>query len=56
MHSALAEIVETQIEDLERKTLSEEKQEILAEVKEDYEAGDYFQALEKILLLINNNN
>lgn len=55
LHSALAKIVETEIGDLEGKTLSEEKQGILAEAKEDYEAGDYSQALEKILLLINNN-
>lgn len=56
MHSALAKIVEMEINDLEEKTLFEEKQEILAEVKQDYEAGNYSQALEKILLLINNNN
>ena len=49
-------VVEWLIEDSENSSLTEEKQEILAEVKEDYEAGDYFQALEKILLLINNNN
>ena len=55
LHSALAKIVETEINDLEDKTLSEERQGILAEVKEDYEAGNYSQALEKILLLINNN-
>jgi len=56
LHSALAKIVEAEIEDLEGKTLSEEKQGILTEVKQDYEAGDYYDALEKILLLINNNN
>jgi len=54
LDNALAKIVETEIKDLERKTLSEEKQEILAEVKQDYEAGNYYDALEKILLLINN--
>jgi len=55
MHSALAEIVDMQINDLEERTLLEDKQEVLTEVKQDYEAGDYFQALVKILLLINNN-
>ena len=30
--------------------------EILEQVQQDYEAGDYYDALEKILLLINNNN
>ena len=55
LDSVLAKIVEIEIEDLEGKTLIEEKEEVLAEVKQDYEAGDYFQALEKILLLINNN-
>jgi len=54
MHSALAKIVEMEINDLEEKTLSEEKQEILAEAKQDYEARNYSQALEKILLLTNN--
>jgi len=56
MHSALAKIVEIEIKDLEKRTLFEEQEEILAEVKQDYEAGNYSQALEKILLLINNNN
>jgi len=47
LHSALAEIVDTQIKDYEEKF-------DLTEVKEDYEAGNYSDALEKILLLINN--
>jgi len=49
MHSALAKIVEMEIENYEEKF-------DLTEVKQDYEAGNYFQTLEKILLLINNNN
>lgn len=48
-----AKIVERQIEDFEGQVLSEEKQEILAEVKEDYENVNYKEALEKILLLLN---
>jgi len=55
LHSALAKIVEMEINDLEEKILSEDKEEILAEVKQDYEAGNYSEALEKVLLLINNN-
>ena len=55
LYSALAKIVEAEIEDLEERALTEEQEEILAEVKEDYEVGDYSQTLEKILLLINNN-
>lgn len=49
--NALAQIVEDQIKDLERGTLSEEQGKILAEVKIDYEKGNFSQALEKILLL-----
>jgi len=52
--NALAQIVEREIEDLEEKTLTEEQQEALIKVRSDYEAGNYSQAIEKILLLTNN--
>ena len=51
LHNALAKIVETEIEDLGNRTLIGEQEEVLAEVKQDYEQGNYSQALEKILLL-----
>lgn len=41
------------IADLERTTLTEENQELLVEVKQEFEAGNYSQALEKIWLLSN---
>jgi len=49
--NALAQIVESQIKDLEGRTLTEIQQELLAEAKELYEAGNFAQALEKIWLL-----
>lgn len=49
--NALAQIVEDQIKDLEKGTLSEAQEKILTEVKIDYEEGNFSQALEKILLL-----
>jgi hypothetical protein len=48
---ALAQLVESQIEDLEGGTLTEVQQEILKEAKEDFETGNCSQALEKILIL-----
>ena len=41
------------IADLEQRTLSEEDKALLSEAREDFEAGDYTQALEKIWLLSN---
>ena len=52
--NALAQIVEREIKDLEETTLTEEQQEALIEIQKDYEAGNYSQALEKILVLTNN--
>lgn len=43
---------EVLIQDSEKRTLSEENQEILKEAKELYQAGSYSAALEKILLII----
>ncbi len=51
LDNALSQIVENEIKDLEGKTLSEEQQELLTTAKEDFEAGNYSEALEKILLL-----
>lgn len=51
LDNALSQIVEREIEDLENRSLSEEQQEIFDEIKEDFIAGDYNQALENILLL-----
>lgn len=41
------------IADISQRTLSEEDQELLTEAREDFEAGDYAGALEKIWLLSN---
>ncbi|MDI6591338.1 MAG: DUF5667 domain-containing protein [Patescibacteria group bacterium] len=45
---------EVLIEDLEKRTLSEEDQKILEEAKELYQAGKYSEALEKIWILSQN--
>ena len=50
---ALAQLVESQIKDLEERTLTEEQMKILAEAKELYQAGNFAEALERILLLSN---
>jgi len=44
-------IVEWLIDDLEGRTLTEKQEEVLAEIKEDYKAGNYSDALEKILMI-----
>ena len=49
--NALAQIVESQIKDLESRTLTEEQKLLFEEAKADFSAGDYNQALEKILIL-----
>ncbi len=46
-----ARLVESEIKEMEGKELSENQQQILAEIKQDFENGDYSSALEKILLL-----
>ena len=51
--NALAKVVELQIKDLEKSSLSEKQLETLGQVKKDYENGNYSQALENILLLSN---
>ena len=54
LNKALAQVVEKEIKDLEEKTLTEEQENAFQEIKADYEAGKYSQALEKILILSNN--
>ena len=49
--NALAKLVEREIKDLESRSLTEEQQELLTEAKEDFEAGNYSEALVKILNL-----
>lgn len=51
LSNILANIVETEIKDLENRTLSQEQEQALNEIKQDYEAGSYSEALEKILIL-----
>lgn len=49
--NTLAQLVENEIKDLENRTLNEKQQTLLFSAKEDFEAGNYSQALEKILIL-----
>lgn len=47
--NALSQLVEREIEDLESRTLSQEQEAVLLKAKEDFEAGNYSEALIKIL-------
>ena len=49
--NAMKQLVEREINGLENQILNENQQNILLEIKESYEAGNYSQALEKILLI-----
>jgi hypothetical protein len=49
LNDMLASIVETQISDLEKLTLTESQQEVLKQAKELFEEESYSDALEKIL-------
>ncbi len=51
LDNAISQLVEREIEELESQTLTESQQELLEAAKEDFEAGNYSQALEKILIL-----
>ncbi|MCP6718820.1 MAG: DUF5667 domain-containing protein [Patescibacteria group bacterium] len=53
--TALSQLVESQILDLEQRTLSEEDQEILEAVRQDFESGNYSEALIGILDLSQND-
>ena len=48
---ALSQLVEREIKELESQTLTEEQKLLFEEAKSDFEAGNYSQALEKILIL-----
>jgi len=48
---ALSQLVEREIKGLESQTLTEEQKLFLEEAKADFSAGNYSQALEKILIL-----
>lgn len=49
--NAMKQVVEGQIEILENQTLTENQEQVLVLVKQDFEAGNYSQSLEKILFL-----
>jgi hypothetical protein len=51
LDNAISQLVEREIKELESQSLTEEQQTLLGEVKEDFEVGNYTQALEKILFL-----
>ena len=51
--NALSQLVESEIKDLESRTLTEEQKLLLETAKADFSAGNYSQALEKILILSN---
>ncbi|MDP2910460.1 MAG: DUF5667 domain-containing protein [bacterium] len=53
LNNVLADIVATEISDLDKKTLTEEQKELLIKIKQNYEQGNYSQALEDILFLNN---
>ncbi len=53
--NALSQLVEREIQDLEERTLNEEQTVTLEEAKADFEAGNYTEALIKILSLSQNN-
>ena len=51
LDNAIAQLVQREIEKLETQVLTDAQEQALPEIKRDYEAKDYYQALEKILLL-----
>lgn len=53
LDNALAQLVEREINILESQSLTEAQQELLVEIKNLYQAGEYSEALEKILILSN---
>lgn len=55
LDNALVQLVEREIKDLEKRTLTEEQEQVLAEAKKDFENGNYSQALIKILNLSQNS-
>ena len=53
LKNVLADIVALEISDLEEKSLTEEQKELLIKIKQNYEQGNYSQALEEIFLFNN---
>lgn len=53
LENALASLVEREIKDLEKRSLNENQREILEQAKEDFQRGDYSQALEKLWQISN---
>jgi len=53
LDNALSQLVGREIKDLKNRTLTEDQEKLLAEAKEDFEAGNFNEALEKIWLLSN---
>ena len=51
LNNALTSLAEREIQELEKQILTENQEKLLEEAKEDYEAGNFASALEKILLL-----
>jgi len=49
LDDALSQIVENEIKDLEKRTLTEDQEKLLKEAKESFDAGNLTGALEKIL-------
>lgn len=54
LESVLVQTIMREVEELKDRTLTEQQQEILAEIEQDCENGDFSQALEKTLMLTNN--
>jgi vacuolar-type H+-ATPase subunit I/STV1 len=55
LDSALVQLIQREIDDLQVNTLTEEQKETFNQAVEDFKAGNYSDALEKILLLSNPN-
>ncbi len=53
INNALAQVVESQIKDLENGTLTDGQKELLSQAKQDFSAGNFTQALEKIWRISN---
>ena len=53
INTALSNIVSREIQDLETRTLTEVQKELLTAAKQDFEAGNFGQALEKIWQIAN---
>jgi len=54
LDSALLQLIEREIKDLEVSTLTDAQKEIFVKAVEDFKTGNYSEALEEIWLLSNN--